>query len=72
MTPEQWEELKAWRRAHRFHPNQLRHNSATNLRKEFGLEAAQLALGHASAQITDAVYAERDHAKVVAIMRSVG
>ncbi len=72
LTPEQREELQAWRKTHRFHPHQLRHNAATNLRREFGLEAAQLALGHASAQITDAVYAERDHAKVVEIMRKIG
>jgi integrase len=50
----------------------LRHNAATLLRREFGLEAAQLALGHASAQITDAVYAERDRAKVIEIMRKIG
>lgn len=65
-------ELNAWRRAHSFHPHQLRHNAATLLRREFGLEAAQLALGHASAQITDAVYAERDRAKVIEIMRRIG
>ncbi len=40
--------------------------------KEFGLEAAQFALGHVSAQITNAVYAERDHAKVVQVMRRIG
>ena len=48
------------------------HNAATEIRKAFGLEAAQLALGHASAQITDAIYAERDHAKVIEVMRRVG
>jgi len=65
-------ELSEWRRRHRWRPNQLRHNAATDLRREFGLEAAQLALGHASAQITDAVYAERDRAKVIEIMRRIG
>ncbi|MEP0848414.1 MAG: site-specific integrase [Phycisphaerae bacterium] len=72
LTAEEQGELKAWRQAHSFHPYQLRHNAATNLRREFGLEAAQLALGHASAQITDAVYAERDRAKVIEIMRKIG
>lgn len=67
-----WAELRAWRKDHRCHPHQLRHNAATLLRREFGLEAAQLALGHASAQITDAVYAERDRAKVIEIMRRIG
>ncbi|HKQ49701.1 MAG TPA: site-specific integrase [Phycisphaerae bacterium] len=67
-----WEDLMAWRKAHCWHPHQLRHNAATALRREFGLEAAQLALGHASAQITDAVYAERDRSKVIEIMRKIG
>lgn len=67
-----WDDVKAWRRAHRWFPYQLRHNAATLLRREFGLEAAQLTLGHASAQITDAVYAERDRAKVVEIMKKIG
>lgn len=50
----------------------LRHTAATEIRRAFGLEAAQLALGHSSAQVTDAVYAERDHGKVAEIMRQVG
>ncbi len=69
---EKWFDLLAWRRDHRFHPHQLRHNAATTLRRQFGLEAAQLALGHASAQITDAVYAERDRTKIIEIMRHLG
>jgi len=72
LTPEQKAELRAWRRAHSFHPYQLRHSAATLLRREFGLEAAQLVLGHASAQITDAVYAERDVTKVIEIIRKIG
>lgn len=40
-------------------PNRLRHARATEVRKRFGLEAAQVCLGHASADITQ-VYAERD------------
>jgi integrase len=69
---ERWAEVVEWWKQHRFHPHQLRHNAATLLRREFGLEAAQLALGHASAQITDAVYAERDRARVIEIMRKIG
>ncbi len=72
LTPKQKEELAEWRRAHRWHPHQLRHNAATLIRRQFGLEAAQLALGHASALITDAVYAERDREKVIEIMRRIG
>lgn len=40
-------------------PNRLRHSAATEIRHRFGLEAAQVALGHATADITQ-VYAERD------------
>ena len=40
-------------------PNQLRHNAATEIRKKYGLEAAQVVCGHQSADITQ-VYAERD------------
>ena len=40
-------------------PNRLRHSAATRIRREFGLEAAQVSLGHSKADITQ-VYAERD------------
>lgn len=40
-------------------PNRLRHSTATEIRKKFGLEAAQVVLGHAAADVTQ-VYAERD------------
>lgn len=40
-------------------PNRLRHTAATAVRSEFGLEAAQVILGHATASVTQ-VYAERD------------
>lgn len=40
-------------------PNRLRHTAATRIRREFGLEAAQVTLGHAKADITE-TYAERD------------
>jgi len=72
LTAKQKEDLKSWQKAHRWHPHQLRHNAATEIRKTFGLEAAQLVLGHASAQVTDAVYAERDHSKVINVMQRVG
>jgi hypothetical protein len=37
----------------------VRHNAATFLRKEFGLETARIILGHRSAVITE-VYAEQE------------
>ena len=72
LTPNQRAELEAWRDEHRWHPHQLRHTAATLLRREFGLEATQLVLGHSSAVVTDAVYAERDAGKVVDVIRRVG
>lgn len=42
-------------------PNQLRHTAATMIRKTYGLEAAQITLGHAKGDITQ-LYAERDSA----------
>jgi integrase len=40
-------------------PNRLRHTRATEVRKEFGLEAAQIFLGHVRCDTTE-IYAERD------------
>jgi len=64
--------LDQWRREHRWFPYQLRHSAATALRRAHGLEASALVLGHASARVTDAVYAERDAAKVIEVVRKVG
>jgi site-specific recombinase XerD len=54
-----------------WHVNQLRHAAATQIRHEFGLEAAQVILGHAKADVTQ-VYAERDAALAAEIMRKIG
>jgi len=64
-------ELDKWRREHRWSPNRLRHNAATNLRRHFGLEAARVVLGHSSASTTE-IYAERDLSAAAEIMRAVG
>jgi integrase len=60
-----------WRAEHTWHPNQLRHSAATEIRKRFGLEAAQVTLGHAAADVTQ-LYAERDLEKAAAVMAQVG
>jgi integrase len=54
-----------------WHPNQLRHLHATEVRKMFGLEAAQCVLGHAKADVTQ-VYAERDLTLAVRVAAAVG
>lgn len=71
LTADQSKALAVWRRSHRWHPHQLRHTAATELRKEFGLEAARVVLGHRSAAVTE-LYAEIDHAKAVEAMLKVG
>jgi len=71
LTDKQRAELEKWQSDHRWSPNRLRHSAGTEIRKRFGLEAAQVILGHASADVTQ-VYAERDLQKAVEIMREVG
>jgi integrase len=71
LTQREKDEITAWQKAHRWHPHQLRHNAATELRKEFGIEAARIILGHRSAAITE-VYAERDEQQAMEAMMRVG
>lgn len=52
-------------------PGQLRHNAATVVRREFGLEAAQLLLGHAKADVTQ-LYAEVNELKAIEIAAKIG
>lgn len=61
----------AWKSAHNWHPNQLRHTRATELRRLHGLDAAQVVLGHSEAFVTQ-LYAERDFQKAEDIMRQFG
>lgn len=58
-------EIEPW------NPNQLRHSAGTEIRRRFGLEGAQVVLGHARADVTQ-IYAERDLEKAEAVMREVG
>ena len=70
--PLKGDELKQWRKQHRWSPHQLRHTAATEIRRTHGLEAASLLLVHSSATITDAVYAERDLSKIEAVVLETG
>jgi integrase len=54
-----------------WHPNQIRHARGTELRQLYGLEGAQVVLGHARADVTQ-IYAERDLALAERIAREVG
>lgn len=60
-----------WRKKHVWHPHQLRHNAATNLRKEFGVEVARIILGHATAFTTE-IYAEVDRQQAMDVIGKIG
>jgi integrase len=55
----------------RWSPLQLRHTAATLIRTRFGLEAAQIVLGHARADVTQ-IYAERDMTRAHSVMAEIG
>ena len=75
LPPARRDELKknarAWREEHCWSPNQLRHTAATEIRREFGIEAAQNTLGHSSPAIT-LIYAERSLEQVREVMEKLG
>ena len=54
-----------------WYPLQLRHSHATRVRREHGIEAAQVALGHARADVTQ-IYAERNLALATKIAQECG
>ncbi len=68
LTKSQRDELREWQKSHYWHPNQLRHTKGTEIRKSHGLEAAQVILGHAAADVTQ-IYAERDAEKAREVSR---
>jgi integrase len=54
-----------------WNPHRLRHNAATNLRKQFGVELARIILGHATAFTTE-IYAEADRLQAMEVIGRVG
>jgi uncharacterized protein (TIGR02996 family) len=54
-----------------WHPNQLRHSFATEVRKQYGLEASQVLLGHSRADVTQ-VYAERNERLGAEVAAKIG
>jgi integrase len=71
LTVDQIAAIRQWRREHSWHPNQLRHTKATEIRREAGLDAARVVLGHRSPQITE-TYAEIDLDKAAEVMARLG
>lgn len=54
-----------------WHSNRLRHTHATEVRRLYGLEGSQVALGHAKADVSQ-LYAQRDLGLAARIAREVG
>lgn len=71
LGPDRWKELLAWRQAHRWHPHQLRHNAATQIRKEFGVEMARVVIGNRSIPMAE-LYAEVDDQKARQVAKQLG
>jgi integrase len=55
----------------KWHPNQLRHTAATEIRKRFGVEAASILLGHREVGVTQ-IYAERDEKRAIEVAAEFG
>lgn len=55
----------------KWHPHQLRHNYATMIRREYGIEASRNLLGHRSVDVTE-IYAEIDRDKAREIVSKIG
>lgn len=49
----------------------LRHSNATRVRKDYGLAAARVLLGHSQADVTQ-VYAERNHGLAATAAAKIG
>ena len=52
-------------------PNRLRHTAATEIRRNFDIEAARTVLGHSTSKVTE-IYAEQDICKAMEVARQIG
>ena len=64
-------ELRGQRAIPRWSPNRLRHNFATRVRQDYGIEAARVLLGHSSVGTTE-IYSERDTTLALNVIGRVG
>jgi integrase len=64
-------EAAQWRKAHCWHPNQLRHTFGTQARREGGIETSRILLGHASIA-TSEIYAEPDRSAAQKMIAKIG
>jgi integrase len=66
------EDAEQWRREHCWTPHRLRHNAATLISHEYDVTRAKLVLDHSSAELTDAIYAERDRKLIDETILKIG
>ena len=65
LTERQRDQLREWRKQHRWHPHQIRHTALTEIEREHGIEAARAVAGHKTIRMTDH-YVEQDRERAVA------
>jgi integrase len=70
LTDAERQEVRAWRRNHRWHPNRLRHSRATELRR-YGLDVVKTILGHSKVETTQ-IYSEKDMAAAMEVVSKIG
>lgn len=70
LSPEEYQRVREWNRRHSWHPNQLRHLRATELRRH-GLDKTKTILGHAKIE-TSQLYAERDMLAAMELVSRIG
>jgi integrase len=70
-TADHQEEIDRWRKEHHWHPSQLRHTRATEIRRQADLDTARAVLGHRSPAVTE-TYAEIDLTKAAELMERIG
>jgi integrase len=61
----------AWLKQNAWHPHQVRHRAATDVRKEGGLEATKVILGHTDIRMS-AHYARPDVARAKRLVERIG
>jgi site-specific recombinase XerD len=71
LTPEEKADLRVWRKEFCWHPHRLRHNAATRIRKEHGIELTRIVLGHARMAATE-IYAEVDRRQAMEVIAKIG
>ncbi len=71
LSDEQRDQLNSWRLEHRWNPYRLRHAFGTRVRRDYGLEASQVLLGHSRANVTE-VYAQRNQQLATTVAQKIG